>query len=128
MPHLCVLDQNFPEPIVAALQQYVEDNVELVPGAPVLCPAKLAEGCGDPHPQGPSSRCGLVEKRSAGDNPLATKVQHLGKPIEVPVVVKNADAGAGCCRGEDQVGQWHAMMALATRHEVTHRADSRGEL
>lgn len=39
MPHLFALDQNFPEPIVAALQRYLKDDVELVPGAPVLCPA-----------------------------------------------------------------------------------------
>jgi hypothetical protein len=31
MPHLFALDQNFPEPIVAALQKYLEDDVELVP-------------------------------------------------------------------------------------------------
>jgi hypothetical protein len=29
--HLFALDQNFPEPIVAALQRYLEDDVELVP-------------------------------------------------------------------------------------------------
>lgn len=31
MPHLFALDQNFPEPIVVALQRYLEDAVELVP-------------------------------------------------------------------------------------------------
>jgi hypothetical protein len=31
MPHLFALDQNFPEPIVVALQRYLEDDVELVP-------------------------------------------------------------------------------------------------
>ncbi len=31
MPYLFALDQNFPEPIVVALQRYLEDDVELVP-------------------------------------------------------------------------------------------------
>ncbi|MCL2768545.1 MAG: nucleolar 14 family protein [Solirubrobacterales bacterium] len=31
MPHLFALDQNFPEPIARALQEHLEENVELVP-------------------------------------------------------------------------------------------------
>jgi len=64
MPHLFALDQNFPEPIVATLQRYLEDDVELVPIRNIdrRLPKELSVLC--------QSRLSLVIAVAAGHDPI----------------------------------------------------------
>jgi hypothetical protein len=51
-----------------------------------------------------------------------------GQSVPAPVVVKHADTGGRCRRGEDHIRQWHPVMTLATLDKITHRTHCRGKL